>query len=362
MKTTQEDVPIKSRLRALDVTKGFVMIAMATRHCAFFFSANLLQIPFNVFDPYVFSTFLLCFGIGNGLSRRAKKPTVLGKLLFVYLIGGLPSAVVTYLLKHKEASISMVPTIATDQLINAITLQNRLTYADFLVPFIVAFAFFLGLQSLFQKFNRLTLATALGISSIFYISGYVLTQIAPNSFFKDFYSQGFRCLQSIPIFITGICLGLFLREKGKMPVLKPQIWALITLTFFGLIVVADWQFQHQMYNGRLWKKSGELSYLLISTTVSILLLFVVEGIIKSGFLEKQLSLLIDFLEKIGERTMRCLWIQFLLFPIAGYLVSLNFVHPVNFILSLAVIGLMCWLTVDDRLYKILSSRLENKKN
>ncbi|WP_341528106.1 hypothetical protein WKK05_01775 [Nostoc sp. UHCC 0302] len=361
MKAAKEDIPFKLRLRALDVTKGFVMIVMATRHCAFFFSTNLLQIPSDLFDPYIFSTFLLCFGIGNGLSRRFKKPGVLGKLLLVYLIGGLPSAVVSYLLKNKEESWSMVFTIARDQLINAVTLQHRLPFADFLVPFIVAFAVFLGVQSFFRDFNRLMLFTALGISFLSYISGYVLAQIAPNSIFRDFYSQGFRCLQSIPIFITGICLGLFLQKKAKMPEFKPHILVLITLSFCILIIAADWQYQHQMYNGRIWKKSGELSYLLISTIVSLLFLFIVDSSMKSRFIQKRLSSVLIFLEKIGERTMKCLWIQFLLFPIVGYIVSINFVHPVNILLSLATIGLMCWLTLDDRIYKRLSITLATRK-
>jgi hypothetical protein len=98
-----------------------------------------------------------------------------------------------------------------------------------------------------------------------------------------------------------------------------------------------------MYNGRIWKKSGELSYLLISTIVSLLFLFIVDSSIKSRFIQKRLSSVLIFLEKIGERTMKCLWIQFLLFPIVGYVVSINFVHPVNILLSLATIGLMCWL-------------------
>ncbi len=353
MTTAQEHRPLPSRLQVLDVTKGFVMIAMATRHCAFFFSTYLLQLPFNLFDPYIFSTFLLCFGIGNGLSRRTKKPEVLGKLLIVYLIGGLPSAVVTYLLRNKEASVSMIPTIARDQLINAVTLQQRLTFADFLVPFIVAFALFLGLQFLFREFNYLTVARAFGISTILYISGYLLVQIAPDSFFRDFYAQGFRCLQSIPIFITGVCLGLFLREKGRMPIIKMPILVLMNISFFALIFIADSKFQHQMYQGRIWKKSGELSYLLISIIVSVLLLFVIESIIKSKFMQNQLSLVLNFLENIGKKTMKCLWIQFLLFPLAGYVISINFIHPLNLIFSLATIALMCWLTVDERFDKIL---------
>ncbi len=347
MKIAQQDIPSKSRLIALDVAKGLVMMAMASIHCSFFFSQKLTFIPFRLFDPFVFSSLLLYFGIGNGISRRPKQAGVLGKLLVVYLIGGLPSAVISHLLVHKEVSVSMVPTIARDQLVDAVTLQNRLGYADFLVPFLVAFALFLGLQSLFREFNRHTLVVALGLSIMFYLAGFVLAQIAPYSPFRDFYSEGFRSLQSMPIFITGICLGLFLRHKGKMPVLKPQTLAGITLSFFVLIIASYWQYDRYL-DGKSWKKSGELSYLLISIIVSILLLFVVEGVIKSRFVQKHLSPIIALLQKIGERTMKCLWIQFLLFPIAGYMASTTFVHPLRMLLGLAAIGLMCWLTVNDR--------------
>ena len=343
-----KDVPAKSRLIALDVTKGFVMLAMASIHCSFFFSEKLISIPFRLFDPFIFPSFLLCFGIGNSLSRRPKRPGVLGKFLVVYLIGGLPSAVVTYLLTQKGVSVSRIPAIACDQLVDAVTLKNRLAYADFLVPFLVAFAIFLGLQFLFKEFNRRTLAAGLGISVIFYVGGYVLTQIAPDSPFQDLYNQGFRSLQSMPIFIAGICIGLFLRQNGKMPVLKPQALAGITLTFFILIITSYWQYDRYL-NGKIWKKSGELSYLLISIIVSILLLFVVEGVITSRFVQERFSLITALLQKIGERTMKCLWIRFLLFPIAGYIVSNSFVKPLGMLLGLAAIGLMCWLTVDDRL-------------
>jgi len=52
--------------------------------------------------------------------------------------------------------------------------RDALGYPNFLVPFIVAFAIFLGLQFLFKEFNRRTLAVALGLSVIFYVGGYVL--------------------------------------------------------------------------------------------------------------------------------------------------------------------------------------------
>jgi hypothetical protein len=187
--------------------------------------------------------------MSNSLSRRPKRPGVLGKLLAVYLIGGLPSAVVAYLLTHKGVSVSRIPAIARDQLVDALILKSRLGYPNFLVPFIVAFAIFLGLQFLFKEFNRRTLAVALGLSVIFYVGGYVLTQIAPDSPFQDLYNQDFRCLQSMPIFFTGICLGLFLRHNGKMPVLKPQVLAGITLTF----LTSYWQYDLYL-DGKIWKK------------------------------------------------------------------------------------------------------------
>lgn len=344
-----KDIPTNTRLTTLDVTKGFILIIMASLHCGAFFSQRLTSAPFLLLDPFIFPSFLLYFGIGNSLSRRPKRLGGLGKLLVIYLLGGLPSAVVTYLKNHKGVSASRIPAIAYEQLVDAVTLKNRLEYANFLVPFIVAFAIFLGIQFLFKEFNRRTLAVALGLSVIFYVAGDVLAQVAPDSPFQDLYSQDFRCLQSMPIFIAGICLGLFLRQNGKIPVLKPQTLAGITLIFFVLIITSYLQYDDLYLTGNSWKKSGQSSYVLFSIIVSILLLFIANSVITSRLVQERFSLITALLQKIGNRALKCLWIQFLLFPIAGYLVSSSFIEPLRMLLALAAIGLMCWLTVDDQL-------------
>lgn len=68
------------------------------------------------------------------------------------------------------------------------------------------------------------------------------------------------------------------------------------------------------------------------------------------FVQKHLFVIITGLEKIGKRSINCLWIQFLLIPIVGYIVSISgLVVPLRLLLSIATVGLICWLTVDDRL-------------
>lgn len=348
-----QQFPLKtSRIISLDVAKGLIMLVMAGIHCSFFFSEKLTSILFLRFDPFIFPAFLLFFGIGNGLSSRCKRINVLYKLLCIYLIGGLPSAVITYLLKHRETRLSSIFSITLEQLKDAITLESRLSYADFLVPFIVSYAIFLVLQSSFNQLSCRTLITALFISTAFYILGVILSHLAPDFVLRDFYNYGFRSFQSIPIFVVGVCVGLFLRQRDKFINIAPSALPWIAFVFFILAIGSHKYFEAQQYNGWAWKKSGELSYVVIGSTISVLLLILIDGITQFCPNQRHFSYAIFQLKRIGERTMRCLWIQFLLFPVVGYIVSININQSlIRGILALVSIGLMWWLTVEDTIFQ-----------
>jgi hypothetical protein len=350
MQGTPTHPPVKPRFIALDVVKGFVMVVMANIHAAFFFSEQITWIPFKYFDPFVFSTFLLCFGVGNGLSRRLKRLDVLGKLLLVYFVGALPSVIVSILLKKGTANWYEVLALGMQQWGNAITLQGRLAYADFLVPFMIAYIVFWCVQSLFREFNQRTLIIFLLLSIGFYTAGYWLSQVAPNALFSDFYNKGFRTLQSVPIFLAGVCFGLFLqRYQQKILPLQRSTWVGIAITFLGLISISYLKYERYLYGTQGWKKSGELSYLVMSILVPLLLLFTTEGLIQLPLIQQFFTALIAGLKTIGERTLKCLWLQFILLPIVGYVASRYLAEPLRVLLALLTISIVCWLTATNRL-------------
>lgn len=350
MQGTPSNPAAKARFIALDVVKGFVMVVMANIHAAFFFSEQNTWMPFRYFDPFVFSTFLLCFGVGNGLSRRPKRLNVLGKLLLIYFVGAVPSVIVFILLKKETTTWYEVVTIAVQHWSNALILQERLFYADFLVPFIMAYGIFWCVQSLFREFNQRTIILFLLFSTGFYTTGYLLNQIAPDALFSDFYSRGFRTLQSVPIFLAGVCFGLFLqRYQQKILPLKRFTWLGIIITFLGLIAISYLKYERYLYGAQSWKKSGELSYLVMSILVPLLLLFATEGLIHLPLIQQFFSSVINGMRKIGERTLQCLWLQFILLPIVGYAASRYFAEPLRVLLALLTIAIVCWLTTIDRL-------------
>ena len=348
MQINQKIEPARSRFTALDFVKGFVMLVMASLHCEFFFFQPYTALPFKWFDPFVFPCFLLYFGLGNGLSRRPKRLSVLNKLVLAYLVGGLPSAVFVDLLENKELRAHILTSSIFDNLLGAVLLRNRLDYADFLVPFITAYIFFFICQFLFQKFNLWTIIIGIFISIGCYIMGELLTHIAPNGILKDFYNEGFRSLQSLPIFISGVCIGLFLRQKEKIPILKRTFYILACTILLILICVS---YKHHAYHISLdssWKKSGDLSYILTGIAFPILFLWVVDNTLKYFYKGERYSIIIALMEQIGKNTMKCLWVQFLLFPILGYMVISNsFFHWLRAPLAIAAIALMCWITVDN---------------
>jgi hypothetical protein len=340
----------KPRFISVDVMKGLAMICMAIIHGSFFFKTGIVAKLFMFIDPFVFPTFLFCFGIGNGLSRRIKNSSVLAKLSLVYLMGGLPSGVVYFLYKQQTMDLSRIHIIASEQFLKAITLQERIAYADFLVPFIFCYALFLGFQYLLKEFNARTLGIAILISIAGYGLGQLLAAIAPNFFLQDLYSQGFRVLQSLPVFMAGVCTGLWLRKNG-IPKSSPRSTQFLTALLCLIIIGCYFGYERYSYaapGAIAWKKSGELSYLCAAIIAPITLMLSLEGFVPLVKANGYFNAMLSILKRIGENTFKCLWLQLLMLPILGYLCSLLFPELVRVpALGLAVL-LIFGLTLSTR--------------
>jgi hypothetical protein len=333
----------KPRFISVDVMKGLAMVCMAIIHGCFFFKAGLLSKLFIFIDPFVFPTFLFCFGIGNGLSRRIKNISVLGKLALVYLVGGFPSGIVYLIYKHPNLDISKIHIHVSQQFLNALTLQERIAYADFLVPFMISYALFLGIQYVLREFNLRSLGVAIFISILFYAAGQGLAAVAPNFFLRDLYSQGFRVFQNLPIFMAGVCSGLWLRKYG-LPKLNPHSTKLVTAMLFlgiGYFYIAHERYSYVNPGVTAWKKSGELSYVLAGILIPITLMLTIEGLASVVTNNKYLTSTLSLLKRIGENTFKCLWLQFLILPILGLFCSTLLPE----LLRLPVLGLAVALIV-----------------
>jgi hypothetical protein len=340
----------KPRFISVDVMKGLAMIGMAIIHGSFFFKTGVVAKLFMFIDPFVFPTFLFCFGIGNGLSRRIKNGSVLTKLSLVYLIAGLPSGVIYFLYKQQTMDLSRIHVIASEQFLKAITLQERIAYADFLVPFVFCYALFLGLQYLLKEFNTRTLGIVILISIVGYGLGQLLAAIAPNFFLQDLYSQGFRVLQSLPIFMAGVCTGLWLRKNG-IPKSSPRSTRFLTVLLCLMIIGCFFGYERYSYaapGSIAWKKSGELSYLCAAIIVPITLMLSLEGFVPLVKANGYSNVMLSILKKIGENTFKCLWLQLLMLPILGYLCSLLFPELVRVPALGLVVLLIFGLTLSTR--------------
>ena len=293
-----------SRQDSLDALKGFVTVAMASLHLSHWFREGFTFDLFKWFDPFVFSTFLFCFGVGNGLSSHPKKIKPLFQILFLIFLGSLINTLCT-------DSQNLFPTLR-----NLITLRNQVPFADFLHPF--AFAYLLVWLLERSKFPALPKAWfGLGISIFLFGLGLILKVHLPaGTALSALWAGSFASFQNSPIFFFGLAFAVW-RKTGYAGVLTPKKPFYSIGAALGLLSL----FVALPYFSRFdfpWKISGSADYVLIGIFVGLLALTATQAL-----LPRLGNRVYSGLVGMGKHTLRSLTIQVLTLPPLGFFLSQN---------------------------------------
>lgn len=292
--------PKSARFDSIDLLKGLALLSMAGLHTAIYLRVLPVTFLFGPTDSFIFPTFLFCFAFGNGLSARPKRLDALAKLALAYVGGGLLTTFAIEVSRDSKHGVDRWLIEARE----ALLLHDRFRGTDFLFPFVVLFVMLMAVQRAFRTWSApVAVWTALG-SILLLALGVALAPYERELPYRAFL-DGFKILQSVPLFATGLLLGLYARELRPPLKFPPYAFLAVGLALCTVVVIAYARTRHPSIGEKVWKLSSGPSYPAVTVIASLLSFLAAEGIVRS-----RACRYFRAIAKIGSRAFLCLWIQF----------------------------------------------------
>lgn len=310
--TANDENPARAtpRLDEIDWLKGLLTLKMAGSHLAYFLIPGFAL--FGKFGAFSFGLFLFLFGLGHGLSSRAKTVRPLLGLVAVYLVGG----VMTLLFAHWRDGGAMdgatLVGAASTAAWGALSLQTNLPMTEFIFPFIaLGFAYVL-LQRRFSAGSSGEALAWIGGALVVALAGTALKVLWPSAVGNMLYADGFPTLQMTPVFAVGLVLGRRLRDPGASMALRASAgWHAVGLCTM-IMVLCQIAYVHNAKDVA-WRASGQLSYVVCSVMLG--LLAIQAAMVVGRYVPHVVS---GFFSRVGRNALSSLQLQALGLPLVAF--------------------------------------------
>jgi hypothetical protein len=316
------------RVEEIDALKGALTLKMAASHLGFFMIPGFTM--FSRASVFTFGIFLFCFALALGLARRTFDWRLPARMAALLVVGGCMTLAFSELGRPDDGR-------RLGEIFACLSLSRHFPLVDFLVPFLLASILFVGFQRHLRELSavgkQVVLAASIGLACV----GTCLDLFGVGGPLSALWGEGFRALQSLPIFALGFLLGRTLREPRAVERLRatpPFAGALIfATTFLAGYLVAE------VHNAtQLWNLSGDLGYAFTASLVAAAAIQASAGVYPIvGGVGK-------FLARIGRRSSRCLWLQLTGLPITGLIAQQIASDNVKTLLGAAFLALLAWLS------------------
>jgi hypothetical protein len=298
------------RIVGIDCLKGFLICCMTILHGGFFFQSHLESIPLGplnplklagLYDPFVFTSYMVCYGLGYAFSKNLNQGTRMQKLVMIYFLGGVVSA---YGVGAVEQFRTGLP--PHFDWFRALTLRHTFPYAGYVLPFICVSVIYFVFESALvpNAKHRIAVMAILSAVGIGVDAGNRHFNLLPAFL-------GFPCYGALLLFFVGLELGRKWRQTSTLPLQGRGQWG-FAVGGLGITLAATRILYPSNLHTFPWKMSGSWTYIPFGIVAAFFSLTLVQSIPAS-----KLGAIGNALVWLGKHATESLLYTMTAVPLAG---------------------------------------------